>query len=317
MQMMFKCIIAFTSASQTLANRSEGFISDISDLDHTLSINDSLVSAGRIEKETSRHNAQQGLRGSSISKARMPLSALNPSNGSDDSLLKPTARMIELISSLLVNQANAGEKHRNILLKGMHSLVENRSAEEQELLKLESNLKQAHGEIRKENGHSYFANGPNTPKVPFAMFAEHRKRFLDELTKNLREMEPHSFYHRGLHGGRASSLRTGSASGTSRPRPGEEKYDFIIFEGGSLMHFYDTDMELKFRQEPNFFWLFGVREPNVKAGIDLRTGEAHLFVPRRGENSQVLSGTNATGDDAFKWWKEKYEVEQVSYEVDM
>jgi Xaa-Pro dipeptidase len=176
----------------------------------------------------------------------------------------------------------------------------------------------AHGEVKRlEDGRSYFSNGALTPKVPFSMFAEHRKKFVAELNEKLQTIEPRVLGHKALpHNTRYAPRRT-KLQASARPFELQERYDFVIFEGGILRHFYDTDMELEFKQEANFFWLFGVREPNVKGAIDLRSGESYLFVPRRGRDAQTLSGMNATGENAYKWWIDKYEVDHVAYASDM
>ena len=65
---------------------------------------------------------------------------------------------------------------------------------------------------------------------------------------------------------------------------------FAIFQGGQTLEQYDTDHELVFRQESNFQYLFGIPEPDSLAGIDIATGKAYFFAPRRDPSWAVWCG---------------------------
>ena len=54
----------------------------------------------------------------------------------------------------------------------------------------------------------------------------------------------------------------------------------LLFRGGLAATRDETDHEPVFRQESTFHYLFGVREPDCLATIDLATGKATLFIPR-------------------------------------
>lgn len=54
----------------------------------------------------------------------------------------------------------------------------------------------------------------------------------------------------------------------------------LLFRGGLSANRDETDHEPVFRQESTFHYLFGVREPDCLATVDLATGRATLFIPR-------------------------------------
>lgn len=54
----------------------------------------------------------------------------------------------------------------------------------------------------------------------------------------------------------------------------------LLFRGGVSANRDETDTEPIFRQESTFHYLFGVREPDCMATIDLETGKATLYIPK-------------------------------------
>lgn len=54
----------------------------------------------------------------------------------------------------------------------------------------------------------------------------------------------------------------------------------LLFRGGISASRDETDCEPLFRQESTFHYLFGVREPDCLATIDLETEKATLYIPR-------------------------------------
>lgn len=56
------------------------------------------------------------------------------------------------------------------------------------------------------------------------------------------------------------------------------------------MYRYSTDYEFPFRQESNFWYLTGVNEPGYHAVLDIKSGEYHLFAPKRDEQFAVWHG---------------------------
>jgi len=87
----------------------------------------------------------------------------------------------------------------------------------------------------------------------------------------------------------------------------------VLLEGGKELPVYDTDTVWDFRQESNFQWLFGVREPDCYAAIDIATGGSLLFVPRFPEEYEAWMGPRRT----LEWFKETFEVDDVHYLDDM
>lgn len=54
----------------------------------------------------------------------------------------------------------------------------------------------------------------------------------------------------------------------------------LLFRGGISANRDETDHEPVFRQESTFHYLFGVREPDCLATIDLETEKATVYIPR-------------------------------------
>lgn len=71
----------------------------------------------------------------------------------------------------------------------------------------------------------------------------------------------------------------------------EENQEGVIYlKGSEIMYRYGTDFEFPFRQESNFWYLTGVNEPDYHAVIDIRSGEFHLFAPKRDAQFAVWHG---------------------------
>eukprot|EP00300_Choanocystis_sp_HF-7_P007337 c15242_g1_i1.p2 GENE.c15242_g1_i1~~c15242_g1_i1.p2 ORF type:complete len:504 (+),score=99.56 c15242_g1_i1:1164-2675(+) len=64
----------------------------------------------------------------------------------------------------------------------------------------------------------------------------------------------------------------------------------MLFAGGNQLCRHETDHEELFRQESNFQWLFGVKEPDCMGVVDVDSGHAVLFVPRLPESYSVWMG---------------------------
>lgn len=54
----------------------------------------------------------------------------------------------------------------------------------------------------------------------------------------------------------------------------------LLFRGGLSAQRDETDHEPVFRQESTFHYLFGVREPDCFATVDVSTGKATVYIPR-------------------------------------
>ncbi|MCC5942815.1 MAG: aminopeptidase P family protein [Balneolaceae bacterium] len=71
----------------------------------------------------------------------------------------------------------------------------------------------------------------------------------------------------------------------------EENQEGIIYlKGAEIMYRYGTDYEFPFRQESNFWYLTGVNEPDYHTIIDIKSGEFHLFTPKRDAQFAVWHG---------------------------
>ncbi|CAB1111085.1 unnamed protein product [Ectocarpus sp. CCAP 1310/34] len=83
----------------------------------------------------------------------------------------------------------------------------------------------------------------------------------------------------------------------------------LLLRGGLAANRDETDHEPVFRQESTFHYLFGVREPDCLATIDLETGKATLFIPR-------LPAVYATWMGEIlppKHFQDVYKVDQVLF----
>lgn len=71
----------------------------------------------------------------------------------------------------------------------------------------------------------------------------------------------------------------------------EDSEEGIIYlKGADVMYRYGTDYEFPFRQESNFWYLTGVNEPGYHAVLDIKSGEYHLFTPKRDSQFAVWHG---------------------------
>ena len=62
----------------------------------------------------------------------------------------------------------------------------------------------------------------------------------------------------------------------------------IVLEGGKGYPKYDSDCYYYFfDQESNFYYLTGVREPNMKCIIDVRSSDCFLFYQKEDEESKI------------------------------
>lgn len=65
----------------------------------------------------------------------------------------------------------------------------------------------------------------------------------------------------------------------------------LLFRGGLSAQRDETDHEPVFRQESTFHYLFGVREPDCLATIDLATEKATVYIPRLPADYATWMGT--------------------------
>ncbi|KAF9581073.1 hypothetical protein BGW38_002042, partial [Lunasporangiospora selenospora] len=96
----------------------------------------------------------------------------------------------------------------------------------------------------------------------------------------------------------------------------------VYIRGGDIKHRDDTDVELVFRQESNFYYLTGCAEPGAHVLYDLKTNKATLFVYQLTPHELVWDGLQPTlakiqeeydlDDDAIvqaRIYKSEYEIE--------
>ena len=87
------------------------------------------------------------------------------------------------------------------------------------------------------------------------------------------------------------------------------KEGYIYLNGQTLQERDDTDVELPFRQESNFFYVTGVTEPNFHVVIDLSTNKITLVSPNLDPDAVMWMGLPDTLDQL----KEKYDIDEAIY----
>lgn len=94
----------------------------------------------------------------------------------------------------------------------------------------------------------------------------------------------------------------------------EENQDGVIYvKGADIMYRYGTDFEFPFRQESNFWYLTGVNEPEYHAVMDIKSGEYHLFAPKRDEHFAVWHGKIKSDDQI----QNQYQPDHLHRENDL
>lgn len=122
------------------------------------------------------------------------------------------------------------------------------------------------------------SSSPSPPLVPMELHVANRQKLLKSLRHHLTDSS------RPLHG-------------------------FVFLQGGEEQARHDTDHIELFRQESNFAYLFGVREPGFYGAIDIATGESILFIPRLSADYAVWLGEIKP----LSYFKERYLVSMVYY----
>jgi len=85
-----------------------------------------------------------------------------------------------------------------------------------------------------------------------------------------------------------------------------------LFKGIGDVPVYNSDINYPFYQEGNFYYLFGVQEPDCYGAFDIDSGRAVLFVPKMSNLNKVWM-TVLSKEDIQK----KYEIEDVVFVEDM
>eukprot|EP01006_Ploeotia_vitrea_P011407 TRINITY_DN30321_c0_g1_i1.p1 TRINITY_DN30321_c0_g1~~TRINITY_DN30321_c0_g1_i1.p1 ORF type:complete len:540 (+),score=309.19 TRINITY_DN30321_c0_g1_i1:18-1637(+) len=88
-----------------------------------------------------------------------------------------------------------------------------------------------------------------------------------------------------------------------------EKQHVIVVQGAEEAFRHDSDHEPLFRQESNFYYLFGVNFPGAYGTIDVETGYSILFVPRLSAEYEIWCGKNPT----LREMVDKYGVDECHF----
>lgn len=94
----------------------------------------------------------------------------------------------------------------------------------------------------------------------------------------------------------------------------EESTEGIVYVRGAVVqHRYDTDTEISFRQESNFWYLSGVNEADYHLILDIRRGHFHLFTPKRDTMYAVWNGRVKTLNEI----RELYAPDELHYDTEL
>jgi Xaa-Pro dipeptidase len=85
-----------------------------------------------------------------------------------------------------------------------------------------------------------------------------------------------------------------------------------FFKGIGDVPIYNSDVNYPFHQEGNFYYLFGVQEPDCYGALDIDSGKPTLFVPKTSYLYKIWM-TVLTKED----FEKKYEIEEVVFTDDM
>lgn len=87
----------------------------------------------------------------------------------------------------------------------------------------------------------------------------------------------------------------------------EENQEGVIFlKGAENMYRYNTDYEFPFRQESNFWYLTGINEPEYHVLLDIKSGNYHLFAPKRDAQYAVWHGRVKGKDEIRDQYRPDY-----------
>lgn len=87
----------------------------------------------------------------------------------------------------------------------------------------------------------------------------------------------------------------------------------LLLQGGCELPRYDTDTHWNFRQESNFQYLFGVKEPDCYAAIRPSDGRSVLFIPKLAQEYAAWMGPVKSQE----FFQKAYEVDAVFYTEDL
>jgi Xaa-Pro dipeptidase len=87
----------------------------------------------------------------------------------------------------------------------------------------------------------------------------------------------------------------------------------VLLQGGEAQERHETDHEELFRQESNFAWAFGVKEPGCFGVIEVATGKSTLFVPKYPPEYGIWMGPIRT----LESFKQEYLTDDVKFMEDI
>lgn len=121
------------------------------------------------------------------------------------------------------------------------------------------------------SGKSIYYRGRNTLKTPYSLFKTNREKLVQRMS--------------------------------NAPSTG-----VVFLKGGQQTFRYDTDVEVVFRQESSFFYLFGCEEAGCMGALEL-SGKAILFIPRLPAAYAVWEGVIHPPE----YFLAKYELDEVKF----
>lgn len=93
----------------------------------------------------------------------------------------------------------------------------------------------------------------------------------------------------------------------------ESETGWVYMKGASVQHRYDTDTEIAFRQESNFWYVSGVGEADFHLILDLVSREFHLFAPKRDTLYAVWNGRVPSREELM----DRYRPDHLHWDSDM
>ena len=86
----------------------------------------------------------------------------------------------------------------------------------------------------------------------------------------------------------------------------------VVLQGGRLAPKYDADTNYYyFDQESNFYYLTGVREPNMYFVLDIQSGDSSLFYEKEPDDSKVWMNVPSTEEIEKKYGIKTYLKEEL------
>jgi Xaa-Pro dipeptidase len=65
----------------------------------------------------------------------------------------------------------------------------------------------------------------------------------------------------------------------------------LLLIGASILDRKWTDVELKFRQESNFYYMTGIQEPGFSLTVDITSGQSNFYMPNYDSDYSLWHGS--------------------------